>query len=973
MSDETSWEAKFRTREIASWEWDNIRDIFEDLYIDQGITLKAIRQRLAEEHGFYANETQYKKKIRKWDIQKNLSREKMVAIVRLLDHRTAQGLRTEFSFNSRPLSYERIERSRKRFNLHRPEVPIEGEIQYEIEGVKYWEPEDTALARRPESGSPDPEFRRQPELQVSAVEMLDTLSSPLQEVRVQIHDLTVDVARAGIPTTGVPEQNGNDRAAHEPREYDEFYIKPSAFTPVNPEQLNQASKRRCNDSDARDAMDNRKSRKTSWRGDNEISSDVLARSVNVMESRNKEDSENSSMPIPISMERRGSLLSNSGEVGSPVLGFQVLSIRSTGSPSPSPPPPPSGPIFCSGSPPLPPPERRNSDISLPSFSEFQDCSLLPPQAIPVLDASPPPPPIRGTCPPSLATKWGPGQPSPPAQRKKSTVEQALGPNPASILNDIKSSEPLNPDTLLGGNTFQTHYPVRPLRESMTGSPEDGSLYYTGQENYAEAQRNETISGVANAGQSSWNSSSPPPLLWLESALSPLPPSPDHFSSLAELPHCDSDKSPSPEPQINTLQLPTPQGKVKWVAASIRYSTKSWWDDLLGLGVQAVQDLKKSLGREHPDTLHALGVLAMLYTTLGNDDKAMEVQKYVYDELVKLFGLQHHRTIMAQHNLAGLYLNKGDYPTALSIAEKATEHTKAVHGADHAETLSSLLLIGQIQSLSGNVDEAMQIATSVLQAQQRKPEGVANRHTTISAKKLLGILLEKKGDYQRATETLEEVLTRQEELFGKDHPEALSVMHYLGTAYLSQGNYAESERILRRTVLLSAEKLGETHPDTLSSKHNLVNALLQMRDFPAANELATTVYAETCEKLGEEHLDTARSMVNQASALMGLGDTPGAVRILRVTVDKLAVLVTARNPQVLMVKEKLATGLLSLSRFAEAERVMREVLVERRSALGEVHVDTVRVVEWLKQCREMRFEDQGSRGGKNASANGGGRR
>ena len=153
MPDSVSWESNFRTREIAAQEWEDIRDVFEDLYIEQGQTLKMIRQHLAEDYGFYAkyvlslfpvfvpsavanspSETQYKKKIRKWDIQKNLSRDKMVAIVRLLDHRTVRGLRTMFTFNGKPLSHERIDRSRKRFNLPGPDVPIEGEIHYEIGG-----------------------------------------------------------------------------------------------------------------------------------------------------------------------------------------------------------------------------------------------------------------------------------------------------------------------------------------------------------------------------------------------------------------------------------------------------------------------------------------------------------------------------------------------------------------------------------------------------------------------------------------------------------------------------------------------------------------------------------------------------------------------------------------------------------------------------------------------------------------------
>ncbi|KAG0638873.1 hypothetical protein HOY80DRAFT_1046644 [Tuber brumale] len=944
MSDSTSWESRFRTREIAACEWEGIRGVFEDLYIEQGQTLKMIRQHLAEEYGFYANETQYKKKIRKWDIQKNLSRDKMVAIVRLLDHRTAQGLCTTFSFNGKPLSHERIDRSRKRFNLPGPDVPIEGEIDYEIEGVEYWDPKAVAQASQP-----DPECLAQLELQASgqpgSAEMQKTQSSPLLEVRVPAHDGVVYVARTEIPTTRNPEQDGNDGAAYQPPNDDECYAKPSSkFTPANVGGLNQASKRRCNDSDSGGAVDNRKSRRTSRHCDNEDSS--LAQLANLIENGDGEENGSSNMPTPtpIPMERRRSLSSTSGEVGSPRLRFQVLSIRSAGSSSPE--PLPSGPILGGGSPPLPPPERRDSNISLPSFSELEAYSP-PPQAGPASGTSPPPLARWGTSPPSPAVAWGPGQPPPPTQRKGSILALALGKNPTPILNDIYRPEPPSAGDSSGGDTAQVPGSAEVLSEPITRNLGDRPLFCTSQKSYAGAPRNEYIPGVTNAGGSSLRSPSPPSLMSLTSVLSSSPTSPHHSPSLSQPPRHDS---LSPEPPETPFQVPRSQEITEWVTAAIRYSTKPWWNDLQDLEVQEVQNLINHLGRKHPDTLNALSALATLYATAGKDTKAMELHKYLYDQLHKFFGSTHPRTVRAQHNLAGVYLAKGDYPAALAMAKGAAEHSKTVHGAGHAETLSSLVQLGHVLSRLGELDKAMQIANSVLEAQQRKPEGVANRHTTISANKLLGTLLEKKGCYQRAKAILEEVLARQEELFGKDHPETLSVMDCLGTTYLSLGEPAKSEEILRRTVDLSTERLGGKHPDTLSSKHNLVNALLTNRDFAAAKDLAEKVYVETRQVLGDEHVDTALSMVNQASALMGIGDVAGAVNILRATVDKLAVILPAGNSQVLVVKEKLARGLLDSFRLPEAERVMREVLVERRCALGDAHPETVRVEKWLGICR-----------------------
>jgi hypothetical protein len=36
-------------------EWETIRPVFENLYTDQGLTLKDVREKLVEDYGFYAS------------------------------------------------------------------------------------------------------------------------------------------------------------------------------------------------------------------------------------------------------------------------------------------------------------------------------------------------------------------------------------------------------------------------------------------------------------------------------------------------------------------------------------------------------------------------------------------------------------------------------------------------------------------------------------------------------------------------------------------------------------------------------------------------------------------------------------------------------------------------------------------------------------------------------------------------------
>jgi hypothetical protein len=65
--------------------------------------------------GGIGSDTQYKKKIRKWGLEKNIGRGRMLAMLRIQDSRAAIGKKTVFKVNGRAVGADKLERSRKRF------------------------------------------------------------------------------------------------------------------------------------------------------------------------------------------------------------------------------------------------------------------------------------------------------------------------------------------------------------------------------------------------------------------------------------------------------------------------------------------------------------------------------------------------------------------------------------------------------------------------------------------------------------------------------------------------------------------------------------------------------------------------------------------------------------------------------------------------------------------------------------------
>lgn len=164
----TEWEKQYKTREITAVEWERQRDIFTQLYLDKP-DLTEVRRIMAEKHSFYAkyvkalsytclslvvlnfipltlgeprSEAQSKKKIKKWDLGKNLKKEVVAAMLLIRAQREfVHGKSTNFEYRGRSVGEDKLQRSRKRLELVDPSSEelnsLEGKISklYFAEGL----------------------------------------------------------------------------------------------------------------------------------------------------------------------------------------------------------------------------------------------------------------------------------------------------------------------------------------------------------------------------------------------------------------------------------------------------------------------------------------------------------------------------------------------------------------------------------------------------------------------------------------------------------------------------------------------------------------------------------------------------------------------------------------------------------------------------------------------------------------------
>ncbi|RWS07791.1 Kinesin light chain-like protein [Dinothrombium tinctorium] len=193
---------------------------------------------------------------------------------------------------------------------------------------------------------------------------------------------------------------------------------------------------------------------------------------------------------------------------------------------------------------------------------------------------------------------------------------------------------------------------------------------------------------------------------------------------------------------------------------IQYASQGRYEVAVPLCKQALEDLEKTSGHDHPDVATMLNILALVYR---DQYKYREAANLLNDALAireKTLGENHPAVAATLNNLAVLYGKRGRYKEAEPLCKRALEIRERVLGKNHpdvAKQLNNLALLCQNQ---GKYDEVEKY-------------------------------------YLRALEIYEKVL-------GPDDPNVAKTKNNLASAMLKQGKYKEAE-ILYKQVLTSAHE------------------------------------------------------------------------------------------------------------------------------------------------------------------------
>ncbi|XP_068607768.1 kinesin light chain 1 isoform X1 [Brachionichthys hirsutus] len=193
---------------------------------------------------------------------------------------------------------------------------------------------------------------------------------------------------------------------------------------------------------------------------------------------------------------------------------------------------------------------------------------------------------------------------------------------------------------------------------------------------------------------------------------------------------------------------------------IQYASQGRYEVAVPLCKQALEDLEKTSGHDHPDVATMLNILALVYR---DQNKYKEAANLLNDALAireKTLGRDHPAVAATLNNLAVLYGKRGKYKEAEPLCKRALEIREQVLGKDHpdvAKQLNNLALLCQNQ---GKYDEVEYYYMRALEIYQTKL-GPDDPNVAKTKNNLASCYL-KQGKFKQAETLYKEILTRAHE-------------------------------------------------------------------------------------------------------------------------------------------------------------------------------------------------------------------
>ncbi|KAF3113191.1 hypothetical protein TWF706_010178 [Orbilia oligospora] len=246
-----------------------------------------------------------------------------------------------------------------------------------------------------------------------------------------------------------------------------------------------------------------------------------------------------------------------------------------------------------------------------------------------------------------------------------------------------------------------------------------------------------------------------------------------------------------------------------------------------------------------------------YQSIGDLNKAEEVQSKVLSRREKKFGRDDPDTLSSRNDLAQVLRNRGEFKRAKKEFREAFRGRRRKLGLRNKYTLDSMSDLGQVLYDLKQIPEAERRTQRALNL-KKEHLGPQNPSTLATMLQLGHINAFKKDpEYIEAAKKLyQEAFDGFTAALGAEHRDTLITHSYLADLLLQQKSFRDAGIIYSKVLAVYEKTFSDLDPETLTTMVNLATALRRNKDPRGAEEYYRKAFGKMQEmerKLGVKHI------------------------------------------------------------------------------------------------------------------------
>ena len=324
------------------------------------------------------------------------------------------------------------------------------------------------------------------------------------------------------------------------------------------------------------------------------------------------------------------------------------------------------------------------------------------------------------------------------------------------------------------------------------------------------------------------------------------------------------------------------------------------------------------------------------------------------------GMESDYQISVSLKFAGVYAEGGNWREASQMQERIIKIRKSVVGNSlSSDTLDIMMDLADSYWNLDQIAKSLQLLSEVVET-SRVTLGAQDIKTLRAMDKLAGTLW-LCGRRDKAKELSDFAVHSLRKILSPDHPYTLDAMDTLGRTLMHVERAQEAAALHSEVLNYRARRLGLNHPETLMAMANLGMSYHALKNFKQAEELLATVLHERSRILGGEHAYTLWAVNDLAKIRCDQGYPIEAEMMLTEIIPTVIRTLGEDHVGMSMTKYNIAHSYMAQQRWADAGRLIREIMEIQKNKMPPEHPDRIasamelaRITKAIGQMEEAKF-------------------